>query len=75
LKEIEELKEPPFDSNLHISDFEKIDNKVTTHYIYEAMFKILSDEDFYEDDPFKSCQYMLKKVIEVYPGYNELKEE
>lgn len=36
LTDLENENEPPFDSNLHISDFEKIDNKVAAHYIYQA---------------------------------------
>jgi len=31
------------DQNLQISDWEKLDNKTATHYIYRAFFKILKD--------------------------------
>ena len=51
LEKLEDSEKDPegLDQNLQISDWEKLDNKTATHYIYRAFFKILKDQvDFVE---------------------------
>lgn len=72
-KTLEELEKEPEneaqDSNMMISDFEKLDNKRYLHYTYRALLKILSHQEGALDaeDPFEACKEVLKVVKEIIP--------
>ena len=63
------------DANLQISDFEKLDHKTMTHYIYKVFLGILSSGEASLYDPVESCDYFLSKVKEIYPQYEELDDK
>ena len=61
--------------NLQISDFEKLEHKAMTHYIYKAFLGILASGDASLDGSLESCDYVLSKVKEIYPKYEELDDK
>jgi hypothetical protein len=49
-----------------ISDFEKLDAKKITHYIYKTV-AVLQDEEYYEENTVLATTHLLKKLLEVVP--------
>lgn len=67
-KEHETSNEPLYDPNLLMSDFEKMDHKKCSHYIYNAYKKVIESDGFYDaDEGYKTCEEIYKYAKEAAP--------